>query len=158
MKLYIITINEVCDFVNYDHAPVVCFTLKDAKKELAGIFKEAKAEYKGEEITIERGKKSFSVYADHSWSESHYEAVINEVDVELPAPKKKFRLDVIFGEEASRKACEGNPKKVRQDIASREIDGACETYKFSTEEDRDEAICLLEAADGWMGNFWEKSK
>lgn len=157
MKLYVITIDEVCDFVKYDHAPVVSFTLKDAKKELSGIFKEAKREYKGEEVTIERGKKSFSVYADHSWSEKHYEATINEVEVELPAPKKKFRLDVIFGETASRRACEGNPKKVRQDIASGEIYGACETYKFSTEEDRDEAICLLDASDGWMGNFCEKS-
>ena len=158
MKLYIITINEVCDFVNYDHAPVVCFTMKEAKKELSSIFKDAKKEFEDEDVEIDRGKKSFSIYLKGSWSESHYEAVINEVEVELPATKKKFRLDVIFGENASRRACEGNPNKVRQDIASGEIDGACETYKFSTEEDRDEAICLMEAADGWMGNFWEKSK
>ena len=158
MKLFIITINEVCDFVNYDHAPVVCFTLKDAKKELSGIFKEAKKEYKGEEVTIEKGEKSFSVYADHSWSESHYEAVINEVEVELPTPKKKFRLDVIFGEEASREAAERDIKQVQQDIEWGDLEGAYDTFEFSTENDRYEAIKMLNASDGWMGNFWEKSK
>ena len=155
MKIFVITIDEVFDFVKYEHAPVVCFSMKDAKKELSDIFKEAKKEYRGKDTTIERGKKSFSVYADHSWSESHYEAVINEVEVELPAPKKKFRLDVIFGKTASRRACEGNPHTVRQEIDSLYVHGTYGTFEFSTKEDRKTASDLIDKTDGWMGAFCE---
>lgn len=70
--------------------------------------------------------------------------------------KKKFRLDVIFGEQASRMASDEGIKKTIDAIKNGKIDGSYASYGFSTEKDRDNCIDILSMHDGWLGNYWER--
>lgn len=154
MKLYIITIDEVYDYEGFHHAPKAFPSFEKAKEHFDELYKDARKELDWDSES--RGERSFSLYPDGSWGRCHYDAIIDEVDMPDAAPQKKFRLDVIFGEQASKATRKGNPDKVRRDICAGKIEGACETYTFSTEEDRSTAIDLLDAADGWMGTFYQK--
>ena len=73
----------------------------------------------------------------------------------MPPVKKKFCLDVIFGEQASSMAAVLGIKKTINAIKKGKIDGSYASYEFSTEKDRDNCIDLLSMHDGWLGNFWE---
>lgn len=67
-----------------------------------------------------------------------------------------FILRIIFGETASEEACEKGFAKTKRKIEKGTLEGAVGEYSFSTEEDRQAAIEMLDDADGWMGTYWEK--
>ncbi len=155
MKLYIITISDVYDFETFFVKPLAFLSKKKAQKELKRLYKSAKETYKDQFNTedVTKGER-FSLFPDGFHGTSHYDAAISEVEVE----GGPFILDVIFGESASRKACEVGAKKTTRLIADSKIDGSCETVAFDTEEDRRKAAELLDSADGWLGTYWEISK
>ncbi len=84
MKLYIITIDDVFDFEGFHTSPIVRTSEKEARKELNRLFRSAKETLKdalGSSMAIEKSKDCFDIYYDGSWSNTHYAAVINCIEV-----------------------------------------------------------------------------
>lgn len=88
MKLYIITISDVYDFEGFHVAPIVKTSLAAARKELNRLYKSAKESYEGQYDQQEKSKDSFSLCPEGCWGTSHYDAVIDTVDVPVPARRK----------------------------------------------------------------------
>ena len=89
MKLYIITISDVYDYEGFRHAPIVCKTKEDAMRKLRDLRDNAKAElidlgndWEWEDDVFSEKSDRFSMYPEGSWGTSHYDAVIDEVEVE----------------------------------------------------------------------------
>ncbi len=82
MKLHIITISDVNDFVDYPAKPIVCLSKTEARKELARLKRSAKETY-GDQYNSEdpAHPDRFSLYPDEEWGTSHYDARIDEVEV-----------------------------------------------------------------------------
>ena len=84
MKLYIITIDDVFDFENFHTQPIVKTSIKEARKELGRLFRSAKEtleDHLGDDMAIERNENGFDIYNDGSWSETHYAATIDCIEV-----------------------------------------------------------------------------
>lgn len=153
MKLYIITIDEVFDFEGFYHKPLVFLTKKEARAEFDRLVREARKEYP--DFTVDKGKRSVSIYEDQSWGKSHFDAIIDEVEVRGIVPLDRKGLSVVFGETASEVAMEKGVRSARRAMSKGTLEGASDTYRFSTEKDRRTAIRMLDDADGWMGAYWE---
>lgn len=89
MKLYIITISDVYDYEGFHHAPIVCKTKEDAMRKLRDLRESTKAElidlgndWEWEDDAFNEKSDRFSMYPEGSWGTSHYDAVIDEVEVE----------------------------------------------------------------------------
>lgn len=90
MKLFIITISDVYDYEGFHHAPIVCKTKEEAMKKLRELRETAKAEltdngnddWEWEDEVFNEKSECFSMYPDGYWGTSHYDAVIDEVEVE----------------------------------------------------------------------------
>ena len=67
-------------------------------------------------------------------------------------------LDCIFGEAASNIAVDGGMNKAKKQLKLGKVEGAFEQYSFSNEADRNQAILMLEAYDGWNGYYYETSE
>lgn len=67
---------------------------------------------------------------------------------------KKFKLVVIFGEQACQEANGITLTTLKIRLNKGDIDGVINTFMFDTEEDRRVATEMLEASDGWMANYW----
>jgi hypothetical protein len=80
----------------------------------------------------------------------HYIRVVEEKKAE------KFKLNIIFGEEAADEAADYGYKKTAKKINLGKLDGSVNEYEFDSEKDRDTAIQMLNDADGWLGAYWEK--
>lgn len=81
---------------------------------------------------------------------SHYIRVVEEKKA------KKFKLNIIFGEEAADEAADYGYKKTAKKINLGKLDGSVNEYEFDSEKDRDTATQMLNDADGWLGAYWEK--
>ena len=85
--LYIITIDEVYDFQGFSHKPQVFKEKTDAMKILRELRENAKAEFadecNDEDDWDEETSESFSIYPEGEWGTTHYDARIDEVEVEL---------------------------------------------------------------------------
>lgn len=83
---------------------------------------------------------------------SHYIRVVEEKKA------KKFKLNIIFGEEAADEAADYGYKKTAKKINLGKLDGSINEYEFDSEKDRGTAIQMLNDADGWLGAYWEKEE
>lgn len=81
-KVYIITIDEVYDFENFHHEPMVFADEKKAREEMARIINEAKEEYKNKFNEVEEGETYFEMYAEGYFSEGHYAVHLYEKEIE----------------------------------------------------------------------------
>jgi hypothetical protein len=90
MKVYVITISDVYDYEGFRHTPIVCKTKEQAMKELRALRAEAKFMLldngnddweMGDDVFNDKSE-SFSMYPEGYWGTSHYDAVIDEVEVE----------------------------------------------------------------------------
>lgn len=87
-KVFVITISDVYDYEGYPHAPIVCRTKESAMKQLRDLHNEIKKGLKksGNDDWIEdeftEKSECFSMYPDGYWGTSHYDARIDEVEVE----------------------------------------------------------------------------
>jgi hypothetical protein len=81
-KVYIITIDEVYDFENFPHEPMVFADEKKAREEMARIIDEAKEEYKDKFNEVEEGETYFEMYAEGYFSEGHYAVHLYGKEVE----------------------------------------------------------------------------
>ena len=79
MKIHIITIDEVFDSVGFTHKPLVFLTKKKACAEFNRLVRKARKEYP--DFTVEKGSRSVSIYKDGYWPDFHFDAIIDEVDV-----------------------------------------------------------------------------
>lgn len=70
--------------------------------------------------------------------------------------KKKYTLKVVFGEEASSYAGDNGFAKANKRINEGKLEGYAAVFEFDTEDDRNTAIEMLGASDGWMGAYWQK--
>ena len=88
MKVYVITISDVYDYEGFHTTPIVCTTKERAMQKLRDLRDSAKAELisYGNDDWVEddfnEESERFSMYPDGSWGTSHYDAVIDEVEVE----------------------------------------------------------------------------
>lgn len=80
----------------------------------------------------------------------HYIRVVEEKKA------KKFKLNVIFGEEAADEAADCGYKKAAKKINKGQLIGSVNEYEFDSEKDRDTATQMLDDAGGWLGTYWEK--
>lgn len=80
----------------------------------------------------------------------HYIRVVEEKKAE------KFKLNVIFGEEAADEAADYGYKKAAKKINKGKLFGSVNEYEFDSEKDRDTATQMLNDADGWLGTYLEK--
>lgn len=89
-------------------------------------------------------------------------AKVDKLGTMLPAQPDKepssFILDCIFGEAASNIAVDGGMNKAKKQLKLGKVEGAFEQYSFSNEADRNQAILMLEAYDGWNGYYYETSE
>lgn len=89
-------------------------------------------------------------------------AKVDKLGTMLPAQPDKepssFILDCIFGEAASNIAADGGMNKAKKQLKLGKVEGAFEQYSFSNEADRNQAILMLEAYDGWNGYYYETSE
>lgn len=67
----------------------------------------------------------------------------------------KYKLKVIYGEEACTYADEHTPLGTIRAIKSGKVFGVYKEYSFNTENDRMIAIQILEDSYGWDNNMWE---
>lgn len=81
-KVYIITIDEVYDFENFPHEPMVFDDKKKAREKMARIIDEAKEEYKDKFNEVEEGETYFEMYAEGYFSEGHYAVHLYEKEIE----------------------------------------------------------------------------
>lgn len=82
MKLFIITVSDIYDYNEGHHKPVVKLTKKEARKEIARLKRSAKETYRDEYNKCDSDRDSFSLYPDGYWGSSHFDACIEEVEVE----------------------------------------------------------------------------
>lgn len=88
MKVFVITISDVYDYEGFHHSPIVCKTKEMAMRKLRELHDSAKSElveYGNDdwcEDDFTEESECFSMYPDGSWGTSHYDAVIDEVEVE----------------------------------------------------------------------------
>ncbi len=86
-KVYVLTINEVSEFEQFDHDPVVYEDREEARALLAKAKEEAIKDYVDDEdfpCTINNDKPDyFSLYSeDEGWSNTHYEVTITECTIQ----------------------------------------------------------------------------
>lgn len=157
MKAYVLTVDDIYEGVSGGQAPRVYFNNKEASEKLEELYRSGKEIYQNEYDKFEhiRGK-SFSMYKDGRHMEGHYDACVTEVEIQ-GSPKAEFKLNVIFGEQATRKAEETDYARTRRSIKEGRVEGDYKSFSFTTQEDRISAICLLEAANGWDNAYWEKN-
>lgn len=81
MKLYIITIEDVLDDNSNHVAPIVKKNLKDARKELNGLYKSKRKLYGDCFDCFEKSENRFEMYEEGYYCHNHYSAVIDKVEV-----------------------------------------------------------------------------
>lgn len=95
------------------------------------------------------------------WLRSHEGALPEKENAEGQEPSSgpdeagRHLLRVIFGEHASRFAANNGYDRAAEMIGSCRLDGSCCEYTFDTARDRDVVQEILDAADGWLGTYYE---
>ena len=153
MKIYILTIDEIDDFEVCPHEPEAYLTKAEAEKHLKKYVKLVEKEFGKRDYEIDITETSVSAYRDGSHCQSHFDVTLNEIEVQ---GKPFLKLNVVYGENASGEAACRGFKTVAKEIRSGEMEGSADEYAFETEHDRELAITILGAHDGWLGNYWEK--
>ena len=85
MKIFIITIDEVNDYVNESYKPEVHLTKAEAQKSFKAAVKQAKKDYKDsldEEYVQESWSDHFECYRDGYFAQDHYSITIHTVEVD----------------------------------------------------------------------------
>lgn len=84
-RLYILTLDDVCDFATCEHIPRAFTNKEKALKALRSVSNSFVADYNlndDDEWVIEDNDDSFVAYINGRWAENHYRASIHEVEVE----------------------------------------------------------------------------
>ena len=81
-KVYIITIDEVYDYENFPHEPMVFADEQKAKDEMERIKVNAKTEFGDKFNEVEEGETYFEMYAEGYFSEGHYAVHLYEKEIE----------------------------------------------------------------------------
>lgn len=80
-KVWIITIDEVDDFVHYHHSPLVFANEARARERLNAIKEDNKKGATEEGWVIEESQDCIDIYEDGCYAQYHYSAVLEEVDI-----------------------------------------------------------------------------
>ena len=80
-KMYIIVCDEVYDYENFPHKPLVYFSEKEVKAALEELKSLIKKEYPS--WMFDDGETSISCYLDGEYSCNHYDATIYEYDLNV---------------------------------------------------------------------------
>ncbi len=87
MEVFVLTISEVFDFIDYDHKPKVFLNKEDAVKEMKDCFNSFKSqinleeEIDGDKWVVDKGKNFYDAYIDGRYPENHYTIKISKVEV-----------------------------------------------------------------------------
>ena len=80
MKVFVITISDVCDFSHYPHDPIVYEKREDAIARLEEIKEDAKADA-DDDYEIEEDETHIDIWESGRYAENHYTATIDEIEV-----------------------------------------------------------------------------
>lgn len=86
-KVYVVTINEVSEFEQFDHDPIVYDNREAARALLKKAKEDAIADYCDEEdngMAIDADLEDyFALYScDEGWSHTHYEVQVTECEIQ----------------------------------------------------------------------------
>lgn len=93
MEVFVLTISEVFDFIDYDHKPKVFLNKEDAVKEMKDCFNSFKSEMlltslanfedeiNGDKWFVDKGENFYDAYIDGRYPEYHYTIKISKVEV-----------------------------------------------------------------------------
>ena len=119
---------------------------------------------KGDTVEVS-GRLRYQRVTDNEGNNKYVPEIIAErVDkldsmLQTQADKKPgpFILDCIFGETASDIAADEGMNKAKKCLKLGTVEGKSLQFKFSSKADRNQAIMMLEAYDGWNGYYYETS-
>lgn len=83
MKLYIITIEDVYDGSSEHTTPIVKTSLEEARQRLTELYNHAFQLYEDQFDIFDKSDNCFEMYEEGYYSQNHYSAVIDEVEIEL---------------------------------------------------------------------------
>lgn len=120
---------------------------------------------KGDTVEIS-GRLRYQRVTDNEGNNKYIPEIIAEkvdkLDSMPPAQTDKepglFILDCIFGEAASHIAADEGMNKAKKCLKLGTVEGDSLQFKFSSKADRDEAVLMLEAYNGWNGYYYETSE
>ena len=84
-KIWVIVIDEVSDYVDYNHKPKAYSKEEDARKEFESLKEEMKSDYKDElkdGWCLDEGRNSCEVYNDGWYAQDHYSIHLYDVEVD----------------------------------------------------------------------------
>lgn len=87
MEIYVLTISEVFDFVDFSHKPKAFYKFEDAVAEMNSISSsfekdtDIESEIDGDSWVIDKGSRFYDAYIDGRYSEYHFTIKINQVEV-----------------------------------------------------------------------------
>ena len=88
MKVFVLTIDEIYEYEGFSHKPRVFTNNDKALDALYELYEDTKEELSknGNDDWVEddfkKGDSCFSLYPDGYWGTSHYDARVDEVEVE----------------------------------------------------------------------------
>lgn len=159
MKIYAVVVDDIFEGSSGDEPVHLFFSKKKASEKLEELYRSGKECYQGQYDTFKHEKgKSFSMFNMGWHMDSHYDARVIEVEVQ-GEPEACLKLDVVFGKEAAEKAMAVGFKKTKLSIKRGGTQGDFDTYAFSSENDRKEAIRLLQDYNNTCAEdaYWEKT-
>ena len=83
MKLYIISIEDVYDGSSEHKTPIVKTSLEEARQKLTELYDNAVQLYGEQFDTFDKEDNYFEMFEMGYYSQNHYSAVIDEVEIEL---------------------------------------------------------------------------
>ena len=81
MELYIITIEDVYEGASEHKTPIVKTSLEDAQQKLTELYNDAVQLYGEQFDTFDKSDNCFEMYEEGYYSQNHYSAVIDKVEI-----------------------------------------------------------------------------
>ena len=86
MKIWVITYDEVCDFENFPQRPIAFKDESEARKMMERIKEDILSDYadnlQDDDWVFDESADCLEVYEDGRYSENHFSAVLNEIEVQ----------------------------------------------------------------------------
>ena len=101
MKLFVITISDVSDYVNANQKPEVYLTKKAAMAALRKLRKDVRDKMRDslgdefEEDDFDKNSTAFSMYRDGYHAQDHYDACIDEIDIDPETPEETEKRRIL---------------------------------------------------------------
>ena len=83
MKIYVITIDEVCDYETAVHKPILLFSRQEVKDTIKQIKDKAKKEFPSDWEIHNTSDGGFAIFLMGEYSNNHYVVTVYDYDVKM---------------------------------------------------------------------------